>query len=244
MVFFNDFETMRYSTDDFLKDVRVAYDENVETEAMGRFDDDATLRLEDIMRSKAGDALEEVALTAPLRVLDFEDYRGAAVTWDGETMHGRVTLPPNWLRQVSFKMSDWERACYQMHDASEALYGMQRASAAGVGGTWERPVCFVVAMGYDAKETDYAKRRQIEFFSCKSRAATVAECLYVARPVFDEAGMFEYSERAYRGAVLKCASLTALTYGNTNMGEVLEVLSQRAIGMMPTPAPNEGKGKG
>lgn len=199
---------MIYSAEEMIRDVRVAIDMNcVEKSLLGSGDED-TLRLDEIIGSKLSEGARLVLVEAPSRLLesghDFvnEDLSNFFMGEDGK---GFVILPDDFLRLVSFRMSDWSRTVYDAISENDPRYALQSSRWKGICGNPEKPVAAVVRR---------SEGLVLEFYSCRDRDATVAQASYVPVPRVDGAGMIDIAEGCYRAAVYKAAALTLASYGD------------------------------
>lgn len=217
---------MVFQTSKILQDVRVCLDENsVDTSLIADADED-TLRLEDIIKSKILDAVERVHCEAPYYKLEqghnlVEDP--TSLYW-GEKESGWVLLPDDFMRLVVFKMSDWERAVYNVITPEDPKYAMQRSRVKGLRGTTQRPVCALCVR---------PEGKVLEFYSCKSEGATVSQGVYIPYPEIvldeqDEEGV-DISERCYTSVVYEISALVSVTLGETERAKSLFEMSKTNI---------------
>lgn len=204
---------MIYQIDKIVKDVRICMDQNGVADSLLATGDEETLMLDDIIRSKVLEAVERVHLMAPYYLLELghnfcdvdpdDPDDDEDLYWeDGDTC-GWVMLPSDFLRLVVFEMSDWERPVYAAISTLDPLYAKQRGRVKGLRGTAQKPVC---AIGMRPEG------RVLEFYSCKSREATVAKAVYIPYPKEEDGGV-DISERCYDAVVHTIASLTLTSCG-------------------------------
>lgn len=201
---------MIYQVDRIVRDVRVSLDLNRSDEALSMEEDQETLTLDELIRSKILEAVERVHLAAPYHLLEQghnlwddqngndEDDAGAAVYW-GDMESGWVLLPDDFMRLVVFEMSDWERPVYTAITTDDPLYKKQKSRVKALRGTAQRPV---VAIGVRPEG------KVLEFYSCKSEEAYVTRGVYIPYPSIDEYGGVDISERCYNDVVAMVAELT------------------------------------
>ena len=222
-----------YTTDDILRDVRVALDENGMTPALLAAGDPDTLTLDEIIFSKIEEGVRRVHSTAPIHALDAENnFDENGICWEApaggdvagsagrNTFAGRMRLPADFLRLVAFRMSDWQRTVYTATTAGEPEYELQASRYAGVRGTPQRPVVAIVMRPGGL---------WLEFFSCRSREATVHTALYLPEPHIDPDGGIKICTRCYKAAVYMIAALTLATVGEAEKAQVLTDLGKGYI---------------
>lgn len=212
---------MQATKEAIIKDVRIAIDENAATtpftDESGLITDSTTLEMDDIIGSKIADGINAVRLYAPLSKLRPNSTVDVAPQWIDETKFiGQIPLPDDYLRFVSFRMSDWLYAVSNYITPDSSFYAMQFSKYKGVRGSASRPV---VALSTDAQ----GGRKVIQFFSSESTSAK-ATFVYIPRED-DIDGPFEIEDEIYRAVVLKIASLVALTYLNGDMAKALNEMS-------------------
>lgn len=186
------------------KDVRTAMDENPVAAQFLAIGENDTITLDDIIESKIVDAAKAVEQQAPLWLLDSGHNFGETLYWNADGT-GWTLLPDDYMRLVTFKMSDWERPVCSTITEGDADYALQRSRYAGIRGNPQRPVCALVMR---------AEGKVLEFYSCKTTDATVEQAVYVPEPTMQDGGL-ELSERCYRPMVYYAAGLTAQAIGDT-----------------------------
>lgn len=139
----------------------------------------AGLPLDEIIRAKAVEAVREAHLEAlPCQLEAARPFLPDAlgITWTDDCA-GWFALPPDFLRLVAFEMNDWERPAGEPIDPASAAYALQRGRFAGLRGTPQRPVVAIVR---------HASGLMLEFYSCRSKSASIRRALYVPEPKVDE----------------------------------------------------------
>jgi hypothetical protein len=202
-----------------VRDVRVALDENVSSEALMATGDVDTLSLGELIASKVLEAVRRVETAAPVHLLDSGHNFGDAVCWCGDGS-GRVQLPGDFMRLIVFEMDDWSKAVYSAISADSAEYDRQRSRYKSLRGSAERPVCAIVSR---------AEGKVLEFYSCKSEDATVSQAVYLPYPTIDCDGGVEICELCYRAVVYMAGALTLLSLGETERAQRLMELSNSII---------------
>lgn len=210
---------MEYELSTILADVRVILDKNMSGDALAALGDIETLTLDEMIDTKVTDAVRVVHMAAPYYRLDsLSTFVDSTIVWDD--LHcGHVVLPDDFMRLVSFKMSDWQRAVFEAIDVADGQYIFQGSKYKGIRGTPEKPVVAAVP---------YADGLALEFFSCRSDEATIAAATYLPLPAW-EGGAIAICRRLYRAAMYMTASLVASALGAT---DTANTLSEQSKAMM------------
>lgn len=204
---------MRYGIDDILRDVRVALDLNITSEALEN--DVDTLSVDDIIRSNIERSAYIIERDAPLHLLDEgKDFGDCSIYWRSSVGYGAgsILLPEDFLRLVSFQMSDWSVPVSVAIDESNPLYPIQQSRYEGVRGNPQRPIVAIVhkPMG-----------NVLEFYSCKcGNSVYVKQAMYIPRPKI-EMGYIDICERLKDAVVYYIAYLTCCSMGNSQLGEIM-----------------------
>ena len=199
-----------------IRDVRVALDQNMVSDALLEHGDIDTLSIDEIIESKLLEAIQRVHMEAPLRMLEVGHNFGDAVYWR-ELESGWVLLPQDFMRLVVFKMDDWERAVYTPISTDDPEYDKQHSPFKGIRGTAQHPVCVLA---------ERPEGKVLEFYSCKSTDATVSRAVYIPYPSIDEDGGVDVSERCYKAVIYTAASLTLTTCGEMEKASVFSDLAK------------------
>lgn len=210
---------MVYSFHDVMRDVRVCLDQNMTSEQLLYTDDVNTLALDDIVRSKILEAVVRVHTSAPTHMLEEGHNFGDSIFW-GDQESGWVLLPQDFMRLISFEMSDWERAVYTAISPTDAEYALQRQRVKALRGTPQKPVCVI---------TTRPEGKALEFYSCKSEDAYVSRGQYLPYPKVDEEDGIDICERCYTAVVYAAASLVLLTLGEGEKATALAEISNSAL---------------
>ncbi len=149
---------MLYHLSDICRSVRIALRENVRTQPLLDAGDIDTLMLDEVIEAQVEKAACEVLLAAPHALLEEGLPFPAKVVWHRQPYHlwGHVLLPDDYLRLVSFRMSDWERAA-TLITVDDPRYQWQHSRFPGICGNPQNPI---------AVEVTYPEGRVLEFFSC------------------------------------------------------------------------------
>lgn len=195
--------------------VRALLDLNREDAQLLEEEDSDTLTLDEIIRERIATAARTVELSAPGHLLDGGKALSGSMTFDKEIGkgRGRMTLPDDFLRLVTFKMSDWSRAVTEAISEEDPRYGLQSSRHAGIRGTPERPVCALI---------QEPSGLTLEFWSCTGGSGvTLQRGRYIAQPRItgDSINICAKLEDAI---IAKAASLTAATLGDNERAAQLE----------------------
>lgn len=195
---------MLYRVEDIERDVRVALDQNEVDSQLAGIGDIDTLQLNELIRSKIEQAVDSVESAAPLKLLESGHNFGEELYWEGNGI-GFVLLPDDFRRLVSFKMSDWGMAVYNVIGPEHPLYGRQRSAIAAVRGNVHHPVCAIVPR---------AEGMALEFFASRDENATVVQAVYIPRREIDKEGRIDFSEKCYDAVVVYTAAMVLMALGS------------------------------
>jgi len=207
---------MIYDVSKVQQDIRIALDQNVVSKQLIDTDDIDTLSLDELIKSKIGDAARLVEMAVPTHMIDSGHNFGDAVYWK-DLCSGWTILPDDFMRLVVFKMSDWERPVFSAISESDAEYDLQSSHFKGIRGTAQKPICAIVSR---------PEGIVLEFWSCKSEEATVERAVYLPMPEIDCNGGIEICEKCYRPTVYYAAALVAQALGGTDAGSGLIEISK------------------
>lgn len=194
--------------------VKVAIDMNRGDEPLIMEGDTDTLTLDEIIYAKLADAVRMVEMEAPLTMLESGHDFGEHDTYIGEDGKGFIILPNDFMRLISFRMSDWTRTIYEAITESDPQYALQSSRFKGICGNPEKPVVAVVRR---------SEGKVLEFYSCRDNAATVAQATYLPIPKIDRDGGIDVAEDCYRAAVYRAASLALASVGDQLSTSMLEI---------------------
>lgn len=205
-----------YNIETVSEDVRIAIDENKTSEQLLGDEDIDTLSLNEIIRSKIEEAVRRVETTAPTFLLEEGHTFGDSVFWE-DNNSGWTLLPDDFMRLIAFRMSDWERTCYNAISVDDPIYDLQSSRYKGVRGNVQKPVCAVV---------NRAEGKALEFYSCNSEEAYVKRATYLPYPKIDDEDGIDISERCYTAVVYTTAALVLTAYGANDRAEQLNALAK------------------
>ena len=194
--------------------VRVAIDMNKGDEPLIMEGDTDTLTFDEIIYAKLADAVRLVETEAPLFMLESGHDFGDNDTYIGEDGKGFIILPNDFMRLISFRMSDWRRTVHEAISESDPQYALQSSRFKGICGNPEKPVVAIVRR---------SEGKVLEFYSCKTEEASVAQATYLPIPKIDRDGGIDVAEDCYRAAVYRTASLALASVGDQLSTTMLEI---------------------
>lgn len=220
---------MNYEVDILKQEVRIALDQNRSSEALIAADLD-TLTLEQIIESKIEDAARVITRDAPVYLLDGGVSLGKAegdtqvysVNWFSRVglSGGWIDLPNDFLRLVTFQMSDWSRAVTEAITETHPLYAQQSSRYAGVRGCPQKPVVALVSSKGGLS---------LEFYSCTAgEGVTVKKGEYIPMPKIAN-GEIVICEKLKPAVVYYTAYLVALTIGHTDLAATMLNVSKELL---------------
>lgn len=207
-----------YNIDDIVRDVRICLDENDVQNAL-LADDVQTLMLDDIIKSKVGEAIDGVVVNAPVDLLgageameitDIE-WSGEGNVNDSELRMCRVKKPADMLRLVGAKMPDWDYSVSELTPENTDTYKMQKSKFAGMRGNPQSPIVADV-LGGDG--------RYLELYS--SRKRTIEYIRYIKRvSMQDLSADIAIPTALYRVIVYQIAGLTCVALREAEHAQTL-----------------------
>lgn len=220
---------MEYLLSDLARDVRVALDHNNSSASLSGLRDVDTLTLDEIILSKIELAARLIEIAAPSYMVGPGEPFGDSIGWDSEPGYGSgfVMLPRDFLRLVSFKMSDWSMAATVAITEDDPLYAHQRSRYPGVRGCPQRPIVAVVQRPVGLV---------LEFYSC-----TGGPDVYITRgrylPVPKAVnGSIDLPELLKDAIVYETASLTAMTVEDNDVAAAMHKTAADIINLAETEA--------
>lgn len=197
-----------------MQDIRIALDQNMTSTQLIDTGDIDTLSLDELIESKIADAARIVESNAPIHLLEGGKDITHSVGWNGRVGlgSGYIHLPDDFLRLVSFQMSDWSRAVSIAISEDHPLYARQQSRYAGARGCPQKPVVAI---------TTQPIGQVLEFYSC-----TAGENVYVKRARYIpipkiEDGNIELCHKLKPAIVYYAAHLVALTIGQADLATTL-----------------------
>lgn len=205
---------MTENVETLVRDVRVAIDMNGASEALLVSDDETSLRIEEIIESKIEQAARVIEGRAPVWLLDSGKPLSGSITFQSAIGkgRGRMQLPDDFMRLITFKMSDWERAITEPILESDPRYLLQSSRFTGLRGTPQKPVVAIVS-----EPTGLV----LEFWSCEGgESVTLQRGRYLPMPTISGTGI-EICEKLRQAVVVYAGYLTLQTLGHAEEGELL-----------------------
>ena len=221
---------MVYSVEDIKRDVRIALDQNNSSDALIETGDIDTLTLEEIIESKIEDAARIVSRDIARHLLDGGRSFGESIGWDSSEGYGSgfVPLPSDFLRLLSFQMSDWAYPVTSAITEDNPMYPLQHSEFGGVRGNWQKPVVAIVnrSVTIDSQEKEGLI---LEFYSCSAGAGTrIKTARYIPMPKIENGSITLYGN--VRPAVIYyTAYLVALSIEANDLAVVLLNVSKELM---------------
>lgn len=213
---------MEYPVSELLKDVRIAIDQNSVGEQLIIVSDLETLNLNEIITNKIVDAVNTVEKSAPLHLLDTGVPFGDSLGWEqtiGIGM-GYTMLPDDFLRLLTFQMSDWAIPVHEAIQEDSLQYHLQKSRYPGIRGCPQRPVCALVL---------YPVGHVLEFYSCVGGGDVyIKRARYLPQAVVAN-DKVRICEKCYRAVVYYLAGLVCSSYGGKDQAELLFELSKSLL---------------
>ena len=213
---------MEYLVQDIVKAVRVALDENKSSESLIKEADIDTLTLDEIIESKIVDAATVITLSAPNYLLDGGKPFGESIVWQSHVGcgAGHIYLPEDFLRLVSFQMSDWSYPVTIAITDTDPAYQMQFSRFAGIKGNPQKPVVAIISQ---------AGGKVLQFFSCtQGEGVYVKQASYIAVPKIHE-DKIDLSERLRSAVVYYAAHLVASSLNDANTATTMLNISKELL---------------
>lgn len=218
---------MEYPVEQLVREAKVAIDENVSSEALTVLNDLDTLTLDEIIRSKVEDAARLVEEGAAHYLLDAGKPFGASVEWESQEGYGagKVNLPSDFMRLVTFRMSDWYKPVTEAITEEHPLYMQQTSRYLGVRGNPERPVVAIV---------HGAAGQVLEFYSCSAGPGVrVSVARYLPIPTIKD-GYIDLCPKLQRAVVYRLASMACAIVGHSELAALLLGTSNELAGIITT----------
>lgn len=204
---------MVVQAEDMAKAVRVAIDMNKNDSPLLAEEDNTTLELDDIIYAKLVDAVKLVEMEAPATMLESGHDFGENLFID-EDGKGFIILPDDFMRLVSFRMSDWKRTVYEAINEDDPKYRLQSSKWKGICGNTEKPVCAIVRR---------SEGKVLEFYSSTDDTATITQATYIPIPKIGMDGGIDIAADCYRAAVYRAAALVLASVGDQLSTTMLEI---------------------
>lgn len=201
---------MLFEVAELVKDIRVALDHNNNSEALLDLGDIDTLMLDEVIESKIADAARIVEQNAPVYMLEGGKDFANSVAWTGEVgkSSGFIHLPDDFLRLVSFKMSDWDKSVSSVITDDHPLYDLQSSRYPGIKGNPQNPIVAIVTMPIG---------QVLEFYSCTGgEHVFIQRSRYIPIPKIEDEHI-DICAKLRDAVVYYAASLVAQTIGHADL---------------------------
>ncbi|MEG1729363.1 MAG: hypothetical protein RR280_07470 [Bacteroidaceae bacterium] len=209
-----------YKVDDIIKEVRICFDENETSTPLIDECNEPTLSLNAIIKNNIRSAARSVIEYSPTRLLDDGIDFISAIRWKNSTAPGigmgSISLPPDFMRLVIFKMSEWNRPVTNVIYDTDPTYYLQHSKFSGISGGVDKPVCAIT--------TDKTGKR-FEFFSCKAGSSShIDVAQYIPYPDFKNISNIEcidVCKNLYIPFIYYCTALSFSIYENQEKSNLL-----------------------
>lgn len=208
-----------YRIENIAKDVRIALDRNGSSAALAEIEDVDTLTIDEIIISKIIEGVKHVHSTAPAYLLDGGHSFADSIYWK-ENECGWILLPEDFMRFVSFKMSDWSRTIFNCLSTDDIEYEKQSSRFKGLRGSAQNPKCFISVR---------PEGRILEFYSCKSKEAKITISNYLPYPKIDSLKSVEICSRCYDAVIYTIAALVLMTFGDAEKSNMFNELAKSSL---------------
>lgn len=213
---------MEYGVEKIIQSVKIALDENKVSEALIEEADVDTLTLNEIIESKIVDAVKTITLDAPNYLLEGGIPFGESIGWQSSVGYGAgyIFLPEDFLRLVSFQMSDWSYAITEPISATHPSYQMQFSRIAGIKGNPQKPVVAIVTQ---------TGGQVLQFFSCTAGDSVyIKQASYIPMPTIKD-GTIDICERLRSAVIYYAAHLVAMSLNDANAASAMLNISKELL---------------
>lgn len=213
---------MEYEISALKREIRITIDQNATSAQLANLGDIDTLSLEEIIESKIAEAARSVEQNAPLFLLDSGKAFADSIGWNSEIGigGGYIHLPDDFMRLISFQMSDWSRPVTTAISEDDPQYELQSSRYPGIRGCPQNPIVAI---------TQQPVGLVLEFYSC-----TAGEHVYVKRARYIPFpkivnGSIELCEKLKPAIVYYAAYLTALSIGDSDLATSMVTISKELM---------------
>lgn len=213
---------MVYKVDELKQEIKIALDQNKTSALLLEAGDIDTLSLDEVVESKIVDAVRIIETQAPVYLLDHGKPFGESIGWKGQAGYGAgyVLLPDDFMRLVSFQMSDWSRQVSVAITEDDPLYAQQQSRYPGVRGCPQKPVVAI---------TNQPVGHYLEFYSCTGgESVSVKRAQYIPMPRIEN-GRIEICEKLKSAVVAYAAYLAAQSLQEAEWAERLLNIAKELI---------------
>ena len=216
---------MYYDFSDIIARVRVAMDENRQADELDGMGDASTLTTDEVIRSKVPEALRVVLMNAPVELIGEGDAFGESIQWESAEGYGmgEIVLPDDFLRLLTFQMSDWSVPVTEASTETHPLYLRQRSRIRGISGNPQRPVVAIVHKPIGLV---------LEFYTCESgEGCCIKMARYIPIPRIDtEMDMVSIPDKLLDVVINYTAYLVCALLGQTETAAACKELANRLMG--------------
>lgn len=213
---------MFYQLSDIVEDVKIILDENRQSDQLAGTDDNDTLSLDEIIMTRITGAAEEVAKLAPARLLGIGYPFADEITWRYRPGYGPgyTVLPHDFMRLITFQMSDWSRPVTRFITEDDPLYLAQQSRFPGIRGNPQRPVVAIIPD---------AANLILEFYSCAAGANVhVRKARYLPYPRVKDGGL-EIPKRIYQAILYYTAAQSLVSLSQTDLAGTMFEISKNKL---------------
>lgn len=213
---------MNYTVSDIIKEVRIVLDMNNSSAQLAMVDDIDTLTIDEIIRSRLAEGVRLTELEAPHHLLDSGEIFGGSIYWKVRegVGSGSIVLPEDFLRLITFQMSDWDRAATKPIYEDDPLYAMQSSRYPGICGNPQRPVVAI---------TNQPVGLVLEFYSCsRGKGVEVRRARYLPLPK-EKGGKIRICEKLREAAIYRTGHIVALSIGDAALATSLLTESRQLM---------------
>jgi hypothetical protein len=160
-------------------------------------------------------------------LLDAGKPFGSSIEWESEEGYGagKVNLPNDFMRLITFRMSDWYMPVTEAITEEDPLYPIQSRHYAGVRGNPQRPVVAI---------THGTAGQVLEFYSCQAGPGVrVAVARYLPLPTVNN-GYIDLCPKLERAVVYRMASMACAIIGASDLAALLLGTSNELAGIIAT----------
>lgn len=210
----------QYKVENILNDVRVVLDHNDVTIPLEGIDNDTDTRtINEIIERQIIAAARQVVLTAPRKLVEWQSMPTDDAEGHESDHYISVSLPSDFLRFGSAKLSNWKRAINYFVTLSDDEYEKQWSRFAGVRATETRPVCAIVE-GYDGGN-------EVQLF-CYKYNSTIQVLTYAGMPVIAD-GELSLAQVLYEPMVYTLAALVAEVLKDNEKSNQLMMIAKNML---------------
>ena len=203
-----------YSIADIVSDVRVILDYNRVDTPLVTAGETAGLDVDDLIEGNIVTAARDVMLEAPTELLGSGSSFSTNNAYSyGTDLGGYVILPHDFLRLLSFKMSDWRYAVHEALPATSPEYAQQGSKHAGIRGNYQRPTCFLRPHS-NGLRLDYSVS-----------SGTISEPQYVPYP-YISGNNISLPPRLLHGIEYMCGALCCLSVGDADRYQAMKATAR------------------